>query len=114
MSIEKARRALVIKGINSNYIEEAIIILKNYPEKKEKNTLPQNKNSGKVDEKFLIKEAELIINNYIVENNLKKYFNKRVKEIPCKYHGKTTVNFIINSALIGSIILLVYFLIKAF
>lgn len=65
------KRIVVIRDIPSNLIEEAILILRNENDNREMQQ-PSKTNALKniAGNDFLVKEAELIINNYIRENKL--------------------------------------------
>jgi hypothetical protein len=67
----KTKKIVVIRDIPSNFIEEAILILRGEPEAGEQ------KNSSKPpivkinkENDFLVKEAQLIIDNYVKESKL--------------------------------------------
>lgn len=105
-----SKRVVVIKDIPSNMVEEAILILKGEPGAKPGQTTstaaPKKDKKGNDD--YLIKEAEMIINNYIRENSSG---NARKKGMEAKTHIRTQklwVNIAINSALFGSIALLIF------
>lgn len=98
----KSKRVIVIRDIHSNLFEEAILVLK-----EEKEQDKGNKSSND----FILKEAELIINNYIKDNKGK--FAPPKKEEPTK-NSKFMKNLLINSALIGSVVAVVFLLIKLF
>ena len=122
MDLENVRKIVVIKNVASNYIEEAIFILRS-DSKVENNLLKKDKQLyGKFsnDKDYLIKEAQLIINNYIKEcekngisysnsknNNLNNYNSKFLK-------SRLSFNIIINIALFGSLAILLFFLVKVF
>jgi hypothetical protein len=105
------KRIVVIKDIKSNMIEEAILILKNGSvvawegesvSKKEK----------KVNPDFLLKEAEVIIEDYLKEN--KSCFQTKTrresrKKLPV---NKLKISTIINLALIGSVVVLLLMITK--
>ncbi|HHV95228.1 MAG TPA: hypothetical protein GXX37_01925 [Clostridiaceae bacterium] len=126
-SFEKLRKIVVIKNIPSNYIEEAIFILRDN-ENKEENLI---KNDSRMIEKtmkdsdYLIKEAQNIINNYIrecEENELrlntlgssKKNLMKksRIDGKVGKFRKKFSFNYIFYITLISSIIAFIYFLVQ--
>lgn len=96
------KRIVVLSNIPSNVIEEAIFILKNEnvnDEKKSKNEIEQKR------EFLILKEAEIIINNFAKDfNNILNKPN-RVKA----WH----IDFLINTGLIVGISLFIYLLIKA-
>lgn len=109
MLSDGARRIVVIKDINSNMIEEAIFVLKNGPvaawEKSNKNPLQKEK---KKTPDFLLKEAEVIIDNYLKEN--KGCFETKTRRESRKNFPKAKLKMstIINIALIGSLAILVF------
>ena len=109
MFSDNAKRIVVIKDINSNMIEEAILILKNEPgaawQKDEKEGVRKGK---KKTPDFLLKEAELIINNYIKENKTNNETKKSstVRQVVTK--KKMNTNRIINFTLIASIAILLF------
>lgn len=108
------KRILVIKDIPSNFIEEAILILKSEagPGKDKAQESIVNKNAKKVDNDFLIKEAEMIINNYIKECKKRGIYTDTTGEKPGILKNKFKTNMIINSALVGSIAFLIFVLTK--
>ena len=101
------KRIVVIKDIPSNFIEEAILILKSDPAsnvEKGKGTSRRKK----IDEDYLVKEAELIVNSYIKESKLDigpKNTARLKFDMP---KNKNKLNTIINLALFGSIALLIF------
>ena len=108
------KRIVVIKDIPSNIIEEAILVLKlndygknKNQEKNEDENQEKNKQvlSSKKKNETLIKEAELIINNYVSKNELALIVKKGKIAIP---KTKSTIDIIINLALVTSITLLIF------
>jgi hypothetical protein len=96
-----SKRVLVIKGIKSSIIEQAIIFLKDDIELD--TTRKPSKNN-----KFIIIEAEKIIENYI--KNLSK-IKKGNLGIVDKM-SKDKLNFIINLTLFSSAILFVFLILN--
>ena len=88
MESSKLKNMVVLKNLPSNIIDEAIIVLKGNQKVKKLQKIEQSKNaqgneSVKKDKDYILKEAEMIVNNYIlkIENNDKKnIFNKDAKE----------------------------------
>ncbi len=74
-----SKRIVVIKNISSNLIEEAILILKPGPDVPggNNNHKPQQNGANKRND-LILKEAELIIDQYIKEHGLVKNANKRL------------------------------------
>lgn len=103
------KRVVILRGIPSNVVEEAILILKNEPESK-----PEKGSTGVASDKtqtkhndYLIKEAEEVIKNYIKDLKLEKV-PKSVSVLSMdKHKSKFYTNVIINTALIASIALLI-------
>lgn len=69
MVCEGTKRIVIIKDIPSNFIEEAIFILKSENGEKEAQG-EKNSQQEKKSKDFLLKEAELIIENYIKDNKM--------------------------------------------
>ncbi|HOM03365.1 MAG TPA: hypothetical protein PLH43_11140 [Acetivibrio sp.] len=107
MVCDDTKRVVVIRNIASNFIEEAILILKGNPEengRKFKKIL--SKDREKMNE-HLLKEAEEIINNYIKRYGSQVDCRTEIKLKPCRMKFRLP-NVVINMALIGSIALLVF------
>lgn len=106
----KSKKIIVIKDIHSNLFEEAILVLKEDKEQEQGEISNSDKNCN-IKNDFILKEAELIINNYIKDNkgNFIPPKKKEVFKI-----SKSMKNLIINSALVGSIVVLAFLLIKLF
>lgn len=88
MESSKLKNMVVLKNLPSNIVDEAIIVLKTNKKVKKLQKIEQNKNSisdenDKKDKEYILKEAEMLVNNYIskIENNEKKnIFNKEAKK----------------------------------
>lgn len=88
METSKLKNMVVLKNLPSNIVDEAIIILKANKKVKKLQKIEQNKNlisneNNKKDKEYILKEAEMLVNNYIskIENNdKKKIFNKEANE----------------------------------
>lgn len=87
METSKLKNMVVLKNLPSNIVDEAIIVLKANKKTKKLQKIEQNKNAisnenEKKDKEYILKEAEMIVNNYIskIENNEKKnIFNIEAK-----------------------------------
>ena len=93
MSIECMKNMVVIKNLPSNIVEEAIVILKpnvklknmDLAENKVKNKESKNKNKQD-SKKYIVNEAEMIINNYLSNLEKEKKNNYKInKKIENKY-----------------------------
>lgn len=91
--MERLKNIVILKDLPSNLIEEAFVILKNNQTAK-KIEYTENKKgfisekSGEEDNDFIIKEAELLINDYMMddcgEENNEKDRSYKVKYKRCK------------------------------
>ena len=101
---------IILKNLPSNLIDEAIIVLKPNKKIRKLERIEKNKSTSlekeKKDNKYIIKEAEMIVNEYMekVENKNKKEIfnketNKKYKNIK-KYAIITTIICAIQSLLL--------------
>lgn len=95
-TINQMKNMVILRNLPSNIIEEAFVVLK--PNKKIKilNTTENKEENEKAEEKtgeYIIKEAEMVINNYITdvekENQIK---SDTIKEIEHKYKRLKKIN----------------------
>jgi len=107
---KNAKQVVIIKDIESNFIEEAIFILKNNTSalrKQEKKAIiksaPQNSD-------YIIKEAQSIIDNYIKQQSLKYGYAIGIPQENRNKKWNATVAMILNIAMFVSIVLFVYLL----
>lgn len=106
------RKIVVIKNVPSNIIEEAILILKNdSPAHKHDTNVDLGKKKNKKENDYLLKEAEEIINEYIKEYKT-KYASGHTFGKHSFLKNKLITNTAINTVLIGSIILLLFIIMR--
>ena len=88
MDINSMKNIVILKNLPSNMVEEAFIVLKDNV-KVYKKQMVDKKNSGTLEEKskdknYVVKEAEMIISEYISKIEKKNYEgtynNKKLKE----------------------------------
>ena len=87
METSKLKNMVVLRNLPSNLVDEAIIVLKSNKkikklEKIEKNRGTSLEKNNKKDKEYILKEAEMIVNEYMskIENKDKKeIFNKEAK-----------------------------------
>ena len=117
----KSRRIIVIKDIHSNLFEEAILVLRDDTEQgKGKGIAAKMEKSNEKGNDYILKEAELIISNYIKDNKSLFTGNLRVDQGQSKKAEKASKlkdkefmkNLIINSALLGSIAAVAFIIIQ--
>ena len=75
MEDSKLKNMVVLKNLPSNIVDEAIIVLKSNKKVKKLQKIEKDKQSlenkeEKKDKEYILKEAEMIVNNYIskIEN----------------------------------------------
>ena len=87
METSKLKNIVVLKNLPSNIVDEAIIVLKANKKAKKLQKIEQNKNlinneNEKKDKEYILREAEMLVNNYISKiekNENKNIFNKDAK-----------------------------------
>lgn len=107
MTPDRARRIIVIRDIPSNIVEEAILVLKSDKVLKDYKSTVDMPGGRKRESGFLIKEAEMIINNCLKEGKLQGEIDKKPGRRPDWLSNKKAVNFVINTAMIGGLALLI-------
>ena len=89
MEDSKLKNMVVLKNLPSNIVDEAIIVLKSNKKVKKLQKIEKDKQTSenkeeKKDKEYILKEAEMIVNNYIskIENkdNIKIIINKDTNE----------------------------------
>lgn len=108
MKTENMKNMVVLRNLPSNIVEEAIVILKpnvklknlDLIENKTKNKKTENKQNSK---KYIINEAEMIVNNYISEiEKEKKNVYKINKKIENKYKRVRGIAMILGFLFLAS------------
>ena len=86
METSKLKNMVVLRNLPSNLVDEAIIVLKSNKKIKKLEKLEKNRGTSlektKKDKEYILKEAEMIVNEYMskIENKDKKeIFNKEAK-----------------------------------
>lgn len=95
MDIGQMKNIVVLKNLPSNIVDEAIVVLKQ--NKKVKNIQYSRKNGEregieKNDNKYIVKEAELLINKYIKDVEEKSNI-KKVTNLEKKYNIQKYISF---------------------
>ncbi|MDD4493250.1 MAG: hypothetical protein PHV32_02700 [Eubacteriales bacterium] len=108
MVIDNTRRIIVIKDVDSEYVQEAILVLRDG--KKSAGALGGGKAGSELERDFLVKEAQRIIDDYIKDCKSRagirrnKYLKGAGKKIPA--------GFIICGSLILSVVLFIYLVMR--
>ena len=83
---KQAKNMVVLRNLPSNLVDEAIIVLKSNKKIKKLEKIEKNRGTSlektKKDKEYILKEAEMIVNEYMskIENKDKKeIFNKEAK-----------------------------------
>lgn len=112
MEDSKLKNMVVLKNLPSNIVDEAIIVLKSNKKVKKLQKIEKDKQTSenkeeKKDKEYILKEAEMIVNNYIskIENKdnskiiINKDTNEKYKKLK-KYAIATTFLCIIQALII--------------
>lgn len=83
MQNKKLKNTIVLKGMASNIIEEAIVILKPNVKLKQKEFIDKNGiiERTNVSNNYVVKEAERVIINYIEKIDNENCINRKLKKI---------------------------------
>lgn len=114
MVCDGTRRVVIIKNIASNVVDEAILILKDKKSNKNKNMIISVANSSKKTNNYLLREAEDIINSYIKEKDPKGGLVHELNLKPFPPEKRIFTNTVINLALVLSIAVLLFVVVKLF
>mgnify|MGYP003310805435 CR=1 FL=1 len=101
----KLKNIIVLKGMASNVVQEAIVILKPNIELEKCNSFYKNKENNlfNTKKKSVVSEAEFVINNYIKE--IETTNSKRnARKIESKYKISKIINVILFISFIISVI----------
>lgn len=106
MQNKKLKNTIVLKGMASNIVEEAIVILKPNVKLKQKEFVDKNSGIEKrnVPNDYVIKEAEKVILNYIQTIENENRINRKLKRMK-KYRFLQLTNITLIIILIAMIIL---------
>jgi hypothetical protein len=110
MESSHMKNMVVLKNLPSNMVEEAIIIFKETQRVKEKEFIDKSnkRNFGEIQLKskeYILKEAEMLVSDYINKIENKKYIEKSEKSIKQKYRKLKRYSIISTFILIISLII---------
>lgn len=119
MNISNMKNIVILKNLPSNIVEEAFVVLKENKKAKKyqyidnKNVKNENRNTSKNrncyeknQNEYILKEAEMVIDNYL--SNLEEQSSKKknnIKKLECKYKKSVKLNFILGFVTVTSILL---------
>lgn len=103
MSKEQMKSIIVLKNLPSNFIEEAIVVVRDgkkvkNPEYKVMQSFMSEKDLGNIEQikrekrQYVVKEAELIIKGYIEEIDSKRK-SKNMNKMTAKYRKINIINY---------------------
>lgn len=120
MDVSNMKNIIVLKNLPSNLVEEAIVVLKenkkvkryqyadseNVNIDKQKAEKTVNNEEKDKDKKYILKEAEMVINNYIskIETRSTRWKNN-IKQLEKKYKKSLKLNFVLGISTVISLIL---------
>lgn len=107
MTKSSSRKIVVLRDIPSNMIEEAILVLKNDNHESQKNSSLEKSKIEKKRDFLVLKEAEMIIDNYINSKNTVDTIKKTTPIVKKWY-----VDFMINAGLVFGIGIFLFLLLK--
>lgn len=104
MNESKMKNMVVLKNLPSNIVEEAYVILK--PNKNFKQNIEKQENQNtRISSDYVVKEAEMVVSNYLSKIEEKKTFrNLEVEKIERKYKKLKNTSMILAGILILNII----------
>ena len=91
MDTSQMKNIVVLKNIPSNIVEEAIVVLKSNKKAKQLKQIEKQNSGERIEKKdrtreYIVKEAEMVIANYISNIETRKNINSRnMKSITQKY-----------------------------
>lgn len=110
METSNMKNIVVLKNLPSNIVEEAIVILKGN-KKIKKLELVDNKNKNKLtsqegkNKEYILKEAEMLVSNYINNTQKNKFIDRMNKSEKKKYGVLKKYSIIVTILLVISLIL---------
>lgn len=110
MESSDMKNIVVLKNLPSNMVDEAIIIFKETQRIKEKEFIEKSnkRNFGEVQLKskdYILKEAEMLISDYINKIENKKHMKKSEKNISQKYKILKRYSIILTTVLIIDLVI---------
>ena len=105
MNESKMKNMVILKNLPSNIVEEAYVVLK--PNKNLKLNIETTETSDKrLSSDYVVKEAEMVVSNYLSEIEEKKIIrNLEVEKISKKYQKSKKTSMILAGILILNVII---------
>lgn len=104
MNESKMKNMVILKNLPSNIVEEAYVVLK--PNKNFRKTIENQKcSTERITTDYVVKEAEMVVSNYLERIENKKHIkNLEVEKIEKKYNKMKKTSMILAGILILNII----------
>lgn len=105
MNESKMKNMVVLKNLPSNIVEEAYVVLKTNKNFKI-NLQKQENTEERLPSEYVVKEAEMVISNYLAKIEEKKIIrNTEVEKIKKKYKNLKNTSMILAGILLLNIII---------
>ena len=104
MEMQNMKNIIVLRDLPSNMIEEAFVVLKSNVKVHKKQTIGEQEkriNSTKVNSKYIVREAEMLVTDYMeryVQNDQKK--KKKKHQLEKKYKKLKTITLFLTGLII--------------
>ena len=111
MNITNMKNIVVLKNLPSNIVEEAIVVLKENTKIKKYQYIDKNNDmvkNNKNKKDYIVKEAEMVISNYISDMEKQKN-NKKNVEIFNKYNNLKKITIFLSLMLFFDLIIKLIF-----
>ena len=110
MELSNMKNMVILRNLPSNMVEEAIVIFKESQRIKEKELIDSNNKNNLIEPKtkskeYILKEAEMLITDYINNIENKKDIEKSSKNIKNKYKNLKKCNVVLTILLAISLII---------
>ena len=110
MNISQMKNIVVLKDLPSNIVDEAIVILKNNSNIKKKEVIDytnikKSEESDRDNYDVVIKEAELVVQDYIKNVEKNKETKRNINKINLKYKRLQLYSFLFGMAAVICIII---------
>ena len=104
MNENKMKNMVILKNLPSNIVEEAYVVLKS--NKNYKNLQKQDNINDRISSDYVVKEAEMVISNYLSNIEEKKIFkNSEIEKIKKKYKKLRKTSMILIGIIVLNIII---------
>lgn len=103
MEMQNMKNMIVLKDLPSNIIEEAFVVLKSNVKVHKKQTIGEQEKIGsstKISSKYIVKEAEMLVADYMERYVHNQNKNKQKHQLEKKYKKLKTITFFLAGLVI--------------